>query len=301
MARTKTDYRRQTLAALFVALFLMGGTLGKAAAQTEAPGQPGSETQDAQAAEKKPDRPEFSGSVDMLSQYVWRGIALSRDSVVFQPSMTISYKGFSANIWGNWDTYERNPYGLIQPNRNAAKWNETDFTFSYSKEVIKHLTLTGGIIYYALDSNNSTYDSFEVFGGAAYSFPWFDVSFQAYKEVANLPGWYLSWSISKNIVIPVNVKFLADKPSIDLLAGWSAELSNSHTAFPTQSGSLYQSMHAGLLSAGFNFPVLKHVTVTPKVMFWYALGGQSTYTTRALSWDGQHNHVLGGVSVSTKF
>jgi uncharacterized protein (TIGR02001 family) len=299
MTRIRTDYWRPALSALLMALFLVGGTLGKAAAQT--PGEPGTEVKQAADAEQKPERPEFSGSVDMLSQYVWRGIALSRGSVVFQPSMTVSYKGFSANIWGNFDTNENNPNGIITPRRNAAKWNETDFTFSYSKEVLKNFTLTGGIIYYALDSNNSLYDSFEVFGGAAYKFPWFDVGFQVFKEVANLPGWYLSWNISKSITLPVNIKFLADKPTLDLLAGWSAELSNSRIAYPTQSGAFYQSMHAGIISAGLNLPVLKNVTVTPKVIFWYGLGGQSTYTLRALSWDGTQNHIIGGVSVSTKF
>ena len=299
MARFRNIFWWQTLTALFVALFLIGGTLGKAAAQ--APGEPGTEIKQAEEAAQKPDKPEFSGSVDMLSQYVFRGVALSRGSVVFQPSMTVSYKGFSANIWGNWDTDEMNPFGLTKPNRNSAKWNETDFTFSYSREVLKNLTLTGGVIYYALDSNNSLYDSFEVFGGVAYKFPWFDVGFQVFREVANLPGWYLTWSISKSIELPVNIKILAGKPSLDLLAAWSAELSNSRLAYPTASGAFYQSMHAGLVSAGLNIPVHPNVNITPKVQFWYGLGGQSTYTLRTLSWDGGHNHVLGGVSVSTKF
>ncbi|MFZ2087719.1 MAG: TorF family putative porin [Desulfobaccales bacterium] len=290
---------RQTLTALFVALFLVGGVLGQAAAQ--GPGEPGAETKLAEEAAKKPDRPEFVGSVDMLSQYVWRGIALSRQGVVFQPSMTISYKGFAVNMWGNFDVNEMNPYGFTNPNRGAAKWNETDFTFSYSKEVIKNLTLTGGLIYYALDRNNSLYDSFEIFGGVAYKFPWFDVGFQVFREVGNLPGWYLSWTVSKSIELPVEIKVLAGKPTLDLLAGWSAELSNSRVAFPTSDGSFYRSMHAGLVSAGLNIPIHKNVNITPKVMYWYSLGGQSTYTLRALSWDGYQNHILGGVSVSTKF
>ena len=280
-------FLRYTLPVLLASLILIWGIPGRAAAE--------------EAAAEKPDRPEVSASVDMLSQYVWRGLALSRDSVVFQPSMTISYKGFSANIWGNFDTDERNPYGFTNPNRNAAKWNETDFTASYSKEVLKNLTLSGGVIYYALDSNNSLYDSFEVFGGVSYKFPWFDVGFQAFREVGNLPGWYLTWYVSKSITLPVTIKVLADKPSLDLLASWSAELSHSKTAFPTRSGGYYESMHAGLVSAGLNIPVHKHVTITPKVMYWYGLGGQSTYTIRTLSWDSQQNHVLGGVSVSTKF
>jgi uncharacterized protein (TIGR02001 family) len=284
----KSKFMRYSLPVLLAGLILIWGLPGRAAAEEA-------------AQQEKPDRPEVSASVDMLSQYVWRGLALSRGSVVFQPSMTISYKGFSANIWGNFDTDERNPYGIINPNRKAAKWNETDFTASYSKEVLKNLTLSGGIVYYALDSNNSLYDSFEVFGGVSYKFPWFDVGFQAFREVANLPGWYLTWYVSKSLTLPINLKVLADKPSLDLLASWSAELSGSKTAFPTKSGGYYESLHAGLVSAGLNIPVHKNVTITPKVMYWYALGGQSTYTIRTLSWDSQQNHVLGGVSVSTKF
>jgi uncharacterized protein (TIGR02001 family) len=305
MAKTRIGYWWQTLTALFMALFLIGGTLNKAAAQYGTPGDPGTEVKAAEeaakAAEQKPDRPEFAGSIDMLSQYVFRGVALSRNGVVFQPSMTVSYKGFSANIWGNFDVNEQYPYGLVKANRNQAKWNETDFTFSYSKEVLKNFTLTAGVIYYALDSNLSLYDSFEVFGGAAYKFPWFDVGFQAFREVGNLPGWYLTWNISKNVVLPINMKVLAGKPNLDLMAAWSAELSNSRLAYPTESGALYRSMHAGLISAGLNIPVHPNINITPKVQFWYGLGGQSTYTLRTLSWDGGHNHVLGGVSVSTKF
>jgi hypothetical protein len=299
MARLRENSWRHFLAALIVGLFLMWGALGQAAA--EAPGDPGPEGKQAEEAAKKPDRPEVSASVDMLSQYVFRGVGLSRGSVVFQPSMTISYKGFAANIWGNFDTYERNPFGFTNPNRNAAKWNETDFTASYSREVLKNLTLTGGIVYYALDSNNSLYDSFEVFGAAVYKLPWFDVGFQVFREVSNLPGWYLSWYVSKSFELPVNIKVLAARPSLDMMASWSAELSNSKIAFPTDDGSYYRSMHAGMISAGLNIPVHKNVTITPKVMYWYSLGGQSTYTIRALSWDGVQNHILGGVSVSTKF
>ena len=42
-------------------------------------------------------------TVAALSQYIWRGQELSRDSVVIQPSATVSHSGFSANLWGNLD------------------------------------------------------------------------------------------------------------------------------------------------------------------------------------------------------
>lgn len=304
MARSRDSYWRHLLAASLVSLLLAGAALSQA--EDKNPEEPKPEAAKAtennkkeEEAKKEEDKPQFSGSVDLLSQYVWRGIALSRGSAVIQPSMTISFKGLAVNVWGNLDTNERNPFGINKPNRNAAKWNETDLTVSYSREVLKNLTLTGGIIYYALDSNNSLYDSFEVYGGFGYKFPWFEVGFAAYREVANLPGWYLSWYITRSFELPVALP--SGKPTLDLWASWSAELSHSKIAYPTQDGGFYQSMHAGHIMATLNIPLGRYVKISPKIMYWYALGGQSTYTIGTLSWDGKHNHVLGGGSISFAF
>lgn len=67
-------------------------------------------------------------SVAVLSDYIWRGQELSYDSIVVQPSMTVSYMGFSANLWGNLDT---DPYAPGED--DPANWSETDFTLSYSR------------------------------------------------------------------------------------------------------------------------------------------------------------------------
>lgn len=297
------NWRRNIIVAVLVSLLLIWDALGPAAAQEsrEAAAEMKSAEEAVEKAIEEPEKPEFSGSVDMLSQYVWRGIGLSRGSVVFQPSMTVSYKGFAVNVWGNFDTNERNPFGATHPNRKAAKWNETDLTVSYSREVVKNLTLTGGIIYYALDSNNAAFDSFEVYGAFDYKFPWFNAGFGVYKEVANLPGWYLEWYLTRSFDLPINLPKPMGKPSLDLWASWSAELSTSKAAFPTADGSYYQSLHAGQLRAAVKIPVGKYFTFSPKVIYWYALGGQSTYTIRNLSWDGTQNHILGGASLSFNF
>ncbi len=51
------------------------------------------------------EEPKLGGfaSVDVMSNYVWRGIKVSNSWVV-QPSVGISYGDFSANIWGNYDS-----------------------------------------------------------------------------------------------------------------------------------------------------------------------------------------------------
>ena len=43
-----------------------------------------------------------SASVDVMSNYVWRGQKLSNSWVV-QPSVAITYGVFGANLWANYD------------------------------------------------------------------------------------------------------------------------------------------------------------------------------------------------------
>ena len=115
--------------------------------------------------------------VDILSQYIWRGFALSRQSAVLQPSLTVGYKGFSVNIWGNFDTSENAPAALTP--RTGANWNETDFTFGYTRDIykgdfIKTLTINLGGIYYAYDKVLYPQgDSFELYYGLAADFDWY--------------------------------------------------------------------------------------------------------------------------------
>lgn len=304
MAQAKMEYRRHLLMMALVGLLLFWANLGQA--EDRNPGEAGLEEAKGPEAEPKgeapaPERPQFSGSMDILSQYVWRGIALSRGSAVIQPSMTVSFKGFVVNVWGNLDTAEQNPFGLTNPNRKAAKWNETDVTVSYSREVVRNLTLSVGFIYYALDSNNSLYDSFEVYGGFGYKLPWFELGFAAYREVANLPGWYLSFYLSKSFEMPVELPAPLGKPSLDLWLSWSAEISESRIAYPTRSGSFFKNMDVGHLMATLNVPVGRFFKISPKIMYWYALNQHAAYTISTLSWDRKHNHVLGGVSLSMSF
>ena len=52
----------------------------------------------------------------------------------------------------------------------------------------------------------------------------------------------------------------------------------------------------GQVYATLNIPVHKYVSVSPKVGFWYGLGGNSTQLLRWASWDVQQNHVYGGLN-----
>ncbi|MGO9688949.1 MAG: hypothetical protein ACLP2X_10450, partial [Syntrophobacteraceae bacterium] len=80
-------------------------------------------------------KPTATFSADILSQYIFRGVAESKGSAVIQPAATITWNGFSATIWGNFDT-DRNSNNFFLPLRSGVtKWSETDFTVSYTKEI----------------------------------------------------------------------------------------------------------------------------------------------------------------------
>ena len=107
-------------------------------------------------AEEEEVRPTASADIGVFSKYVWRGYELSNESVVIQPSLTVGYKGFSVNVWGNLDTHmdDGDP-----TTKDSANWNETDFTAAYERS-FGPVNLGAGYIYYALDGVD---DSQEVF------------------------------------------------------------------------------------------------------------------------------------------
>src|SRR3974390_1453002 len=76
------------------------------------------------------EKPTLDFTTYALTKYVWRGYENTKKSMVIQPSMTVGYKGFSANVWANLDA---NPYAATPNTSYSSAWTETDFTLSYSK------------------------------------------------------------------------------------------------------------------------------------------------------------------------
>ena len=98
------------------------------------------------SASAEEEMPSADLSVSLLSKYVWRGYELSNDSIVIQPSMTVGYKGFGFNLWGNLDTdQDEELFGT-----DGGNWNETDMTLSYDGSA-GMVGYSIGYIYYGLD------------------------------------------------------------------------------------------------------------------------------------------------------
>ena len=71
-----------------------------------------------------------TGSVSLgtFNRYIFRGYRLGRDSVVFEPALSVSYRGFSAIFWGNIDMKEKATPSFVPDRPGQKSFNETDLT-----------------------------------------------------------------------------------------------------------------------------------------------------------------------------
>ena len=98
-------------------------------------------------------------SMDVLSDYVWRG-TICNGNPVWQPSVTASYDAgdfgtISGNAWSSFDlTHKR---GTATNSRRSAGAQEIDYTLSYAVE-LAGVGLEVGHIWYTFPNNNGSSD-----------------------------------------------------------------------------------------------------------------------------------------------
>ena len=223
------------------------------------------------AEELAQEKPEADLTMGAYSQYVWRGFAFSDSSVVLQPSMTVSYKGFAANLWGNLDSDEM---GL-----DTANWNETDMTLSYDGSYDK-LGYGVGWIYYNVDGAADTQELYVSVSVDTLLSP----TLTYYTDIAHLPGSYATLGISHSLPI-------AEGLALDLGAqvGYLDDEAD------------YSEFHDGLLSASMTFTINDYVSVTPELYYSFALSNEAETAIAAVSYDTDDSHIYGGVSASLAF
>lgn len=232
-----------------------------------------------QAEEEKP-----TAGVDLggFSQYIWRGLELSEDSIVLQPSMTVGYKGASFNIWGNLDTDNAAYDGM--------KYNETDLTLSYS-HTVGIVKLTGGYIYYALDGLT---DSQEIFASATLN-TILNPTITVYREIAHVPAWYVNVGISHSQPITGDITLDAAAS-----AGYyhSDDEGFAEANDPTEK---YQQFHNGLVSLGMTVPFADYFSVKPMIAYSFPLTDKAEEYIEATSLSGDSDFIYGGVTLSMAF
>jgi hypothetical protein len=228
------------------------------------------------------EKPTASVDLGMFSKYVWRGFELSKDSMVIEPSVTIGYKGFSLNVWGNLDT-DSQVY-------DGAKYNETDLTLSYAKSV-GMVKLTGGYIYYGLDGIT---DSQEVFGSVTLN-TILSPTISVYREIASLPAWYVNVGVSHSIEV-------VNKITFDMAASAGYYFSDDSAFSEAKSpDSKYRQLHNGLVSAGFTIPFGEYFSVKPMLAYSFPLSSKAEDNIKAASLSDESSFLYGGVTLSMAF
>ncbi|MBA3007554.1 MAG: hypothetical protein KJ900_11795 [Proteobacteria bacterium] len=231
------------------------------------------------------DKPTADLTFGAYSQYIWRGFELSKDSLVIQPSMTVAYKGFSANLWGNLDTDQ---YSDTTDGTN--NWNETDMTLAYGWEM-GPAAFSVGYIYYALDGVD---DSQEVFVSAALN-TLLTPTLTVYREIDSYQGWYTTLGISHSFPVQGDI-------TLDLGAQASYLSADEASTFADANGDSYSNFHDGMLSVGVTVPVSTYITINPKLSYTFALSNDAQDLMQASSKNGNDdNFIYGGVSVSMAF
>jgi len=251
------------------------------------------------------EKPTGDFTTAVLNKYVWRGYELNRNSIVIQPSMTIGYKGFAANFWGNDDTKAYDP-GTTGYN---GTWNETDLTLSYSKTV-GPVNIGGGYIYYSLAPLNISapdrQDSQELFGTIALN-TLLSPTLTIYKEIDHYRNWYFLLGISHAIEFNKMM-------SLKLAASAGYLLSTDVSTYPKfDSNALattdkFSNFHDGTVSASLPIKVSNYITITPTASFIFPLSGDAKNEIKGTGLAGtvtpaerDNSFVVGGVLASFTF
>ena len=225
------------------------------------------------------DKPYVKASLAFFSQYIWRGYELSQDSLVIFPSMTIGYKGFDMNMWGDYDT-DYNTTG-------DTTWWETDWVLTYSNSMpgMEKLGYTLGFIKYDVDGG----DNGEIFAILSYD-TFLNPTVSAWREIETGEQYYFNFSISHGWALPCESSFD--------VGGWISYM-NRPAHGDVRS---YGAMHDGNVWASITWPLNDYFSLTPSLSYSFPLSDSSEEEIEGASFDGDDDKfVYGGLTLNVAF
>ena len=215
-----------------------------------------------------------NGILGIFNKYIFRGYEIGRGSVVFQPSLTASYKGFSVSYWGNIDTdaHGTQNYYPAAFGKEGQKWfNETDLTLSYTYNLGK-VALTGGYIYYNLKYAEETEEFFLGISADVISKPTLTI----YQDITSYPGTYINLSLGHSFDLSGEKGITFDVAASGSYMSGQGKYWKTYDAFTKDyTGSKYSALHAGMVQGGFTVPVTKAFVFQPIVQYWFPLSSDA--------------------------
>jgi hypothetical protein len=251
------------------------------------------------------DKVSGEAAVSILSAYIWRGQELSRFSPVVQPAATVSYRGFSVNLWGNLDT---RPYSA-GTDGSSSNFTEVDATISYTR-AFGIVSVGGGYIYYGLNSltpgGADPLDSQEIFAVVSVN-TLFSPTLTLYKEIDHYHQWFALLSVSHTFA-------LHERVGLKLAGSVSYLKSEDASTYPKFDGNSlatndpFNNFHDAALAVSLPVSVTRRLTVTPTLTYVFPLTNDAKYEMRARGLAGtarrptaDSTYLYGGVTVSFAF
>jgi len=229
-------------------------------------------------------------NLSLYSQYIWRGYALSKDSLVIFPQLTVGYKGFAITAWVDLDTR----FG--GNNERDFKLQETDVIATYSNSYAPwklNYTL-GWILYDYQPSQNvvvpagavaddvihvkdtKTQEIFVTLGLDTLLKPTFSV----YQEIEAGHAWYFQLGISHSLAV---------------YKDWSLDLAATASYYNNKSFNNFSDLHDGNISAGLKIPINKFLSIKPNLQYSFPLSAAASREIKAGSLSPHNNFVYGGL------
>ncbi|MBF0555195.1 MAG: hypothetical protein HQK96_11680 [Nitrospirae bacterium] len=234
-----------------------------------------------------PDNVSVSVVFSAFNRYIFRGYEVSTHSMVIQPAVTLSWMGFSANVWSNLDTHEQATQNFIPDNPGGASYNEVDIKLSYTR-TWGLFSLTGGYIYYGVKYANKTQ---EVFMAAALDMITKPV-LTVYRDFDSFPGTYFNLAFSHSVPLPMIMKDMtldlgACFGYMDGSSGYWHTYEAASTAGGTDAytGKKYSAFHDGMLSLGVTIPIVTNLTVQPVAMYTFPLSHDASRMVNGVSYN----------------
>jgi hypothetical protein len=221
-------------------------------------------------------------SVDVMSNYVWRGQKLS-NSWVLQPSVGITYGVFGANIWANYDSDSK-----IDEGDGHGEFNETDLTLSYTRSMDKW-TFGAGYIYYALNNANDTQ---ELYLSAAYDIL-LKPTLAVYYDFDEGNGAFLVASVGHSFEVAKGINW-------NIGASASYNINNKVMGFDEDDDD-FSNLYNAELSTSLNIPLWKAISITPKFAYSFPLSNDAEDALEKISDDGDKDIFYGGINISLSF
>lgn len=218
-----------------------------------------------------------SASVDILSSYVWRGIQVHED-IAIQPSVGITYGGFGANFWADYNT-----------DNDVQEAIETDLTLNYAFSAGK-VGLDVGYIYYAFDGFNDTQELYVAAGYDALLSP----ALTLYWDIDEGTGGFAVASIGHSF------SFMHEKAGLNLGASVSYNIENEIMG-ADEEGDEFSNFYNGELTASASYSVTNDLSVEPKIAFSFPLSDDAKDAIEALSDNGDSSQFYGGIALSLNF